>query len=238
MANYHYVHNLWQSVRGTPNNCMFWLFPENGSISERTVNRALIVHTTLQILHLKKYILIFIFAMYQNYPLALILTAFFPSFQINPHWISNSGLRKVVLETFQNGLKNRLRESCYTRTMLLHTRNQSSVTQIVQSLQWQTLQERRTHNKVIMLYRIVNPTGPPFLYPSLDLYATRGHNQQFRRQHCRTLTYKHSFFSECCLHVECPTCNSGCSRFIPEPPDTSHPSLSHQIRILFTRTVV
>ena len=27
---------------GTPNICMFWLFPENGSISERTVNRALI----------------------------------------------------------------------------------------------------------------------------------------------------------------------------------------------------
>ena len=24
---------------GTPNNFMFWLFPENGSISERTVNR-------------------------------------------------------------------------------------------------------------------------------------------------------------------------------------------------------
>ena len=32
---------------GTPNNLMFWLFPENGSISERTVNRALKVHTTL-----------------------------------------------------------------------------------------------------------------------------------------------------------------------------------------------
>ena len=43
------VHNLWQSLvfRGTPNNLMFWLFPENGSISERTVNRALIVYTTL-----------------------------------------------------------------------------------------------------------------------------------------------------------------------------------------------
>ena len=32
---------------GTPNIFMFWLFPENGSISERTVNRALKVHTTL-----------------------------------------------------------------------------------------------------------------------------------------------------------------------------------------------
>ena len=26
------------------------------------------------------------------------------SFQVNPHWISNSGLWEVVLETFQNGL--------------------------------------------------------------------------------------------------------------------------------------
>ena len=48
MAKYHYVHNLWQSVWGTPNIFMFVLFPENGSISERTVSRALIVHTTLQ----------------------------------------------------------------------------------------------------------------------------------------------------------------------------------------------
>ena len=32
---------------GTPNILMFWIFPENGSIAERTVNRALIVHTTL-----------------------------------------------------------------------------------------------------------------------------------------------------------------------------------------------
>ena len=33
---------------GTPNMSMFWLFPENGSISERTVNRALTVHTALK----------------------------------------------------------------------------------------------------------------------------------------------------------------------------------------------
>ena len=42
VANYHYVHNLWQSVQGTPNIYIFWLFPENWSISERTVNRAVI----------------------------------------------------------------------------------------------------------------------------------------------------------------------------------------------------
>ena len=44
------------------------------------------------------------------------------SFQINPHWISNSGLWKVVLYVyFVNGLENWRRESCFIRTMLLHT---------------------------------------------------------------------------------------------------------------------
>ena len=52
MANYDYtyihVHNIYGKVfGGTPNIFMFWLFPENGSISEQTVNMALIVHTTL-----------------------------------------------------------------------------------------------------------------------------------------------------------------------------------------------
>ena len=43
------------------------------------------------------------------------------SFQINPHWISNWGFWKVVLEIFQNCLENCRRESCFTRTMILHT---------------------------------------------------------------------------------------------------------------------
>ena len=53
----------------------------------------------------------------------MILTALFPSKQINPCWISNSGLWKVVQEAYQNGLENwqSSRESCFTRTMLLHT---------------------------------------------------------------------------------------------------------------------
>ena len=72
MANCHYVHNLWQSVRGTPNIFMFWLFPENGSISERTVNRGInSSYNSIKFCINKKTILIFIFAMYQNYPLAL-----------------------------------------------------------------------------------------------------------------------------------------------------------------------
>ena len=58
---------------GDSEHFMFGLFPESGSISEGTVNRALIVHTTLYNSALTQKILIFIFAMYQNYPLALII---------------------------------------------------------------------------------------------------------------------------------------------------------------------
>ena len=48
---------------GSPNIFMFWLFPENGSISERTINRALTVHTTLiKFCINKKYINLFSFS--------------------------------------------------------------------------------------------------------------------------------------------------------------------------------
>ena len=73
-----------------------------------------------------------------------------------------------------------------------------SVTKMLNDLQWQTLQERRAHSKVIMLYRIVHylvaiPASPPYLLlPSSD--TTRGHQFQFRQQHCRIQAYQHSFF--------------------------------------------
>ena len=75
MANYDYVHNLWQSVRGTPDILMFWLFPENGSISEQNWGKQGInssynpVKFWIQKRRKKKRKKI---AMYQNYPLALI----------------------------------------------------------------------------------------------------------------------------------------------------------------------
>ena len=58
---------------GTPNIFMFWLFPENASISERIVNRALTVHTIIFKFYIKKKKKKKknIFAMYRNYPLAL-----------------------------------------------------------------------------------------------------------------------------------------------------------------------
>ena len=57
---------------GAPNIFMFGIFPENGSISERTVNRAY-SYKSMKFCINKAKILIFIFTMYQNYPLALIV---------------------------------------------------------------------------------------------------------------------------------------------------------------------
>ena len=58
---------------GTPNILIFWLIPANGSISERTVIKQGInsSYNPIQFCANKRKILIFIFAMYQNYPLAL-----------------------------------------------------------------------------------------------------------------------------------------------------------------------
>ncbi|XP_072032894.1 uncharacterized protein [Amphiura filiformis] len=78
-----------------------------------------------------------------------------------------------------------------------------SVTQMLENLQWQSLNERRAHNKVTMLYRIVHglvaiPSGPPYFIPATN--TTRGHHLQFRQQHCRIQSYQFSFFpSVICL---------------------------------------
>ena len=95
------------------------------------------------------------------------------------------------------------------RFVMADYNQQSSVTQMLQSLQWQTLYERRAHSKIIMLYRIVHglvaiPAAPPYLFhPSSD--QTRGHNQQFQQQHCRVLSYQHSFFpSTICIWNSLP----------------------------------
>ena len=51
VANYHCVHIITYGkvFRGTPNIFMFWLFSENGSISERIVNRTLICMYFIQL---------------------------------------------------------------------------------------------------------------------------------------------------------------------------------------------
>ena len=60
----------------------------------------------------------------------LILTGKFVSFQINPYWISNSGLWKVVLETFYERPGNPM------KGVLVNTPRQCSRTQVYMWLQW------------------------------------------------------------------------------------------------------
>ena len=60
------------------------------------------------------------------------------------------------------------------RFVMADYRQKSSVTKMLQTLQWQTLQERRAHSKIIMMYRIVHrlvaiPVAPPYLHPSFSM---------------------------------------------------------------------
>ena len=91
---------------GTPNIFMFWLFPENGSILERTVNRALIVNTTLYNSALTTTKNHFHFAMYQNYPLALICKSdSSPLHQHSKERFSSEIIHQIPNILKSNGLK-------------------------------------------------------------------------------------------------------------------------------------
>ena len=72
----------------------------------------------------------------------------------------------------------------------------SSVTPMLNSLNWPTLQRRREQAKAIMMYRIVNGLvaipASQHLVPALS--RTRGHDLRFLQPHNRVQAYKHSFF--------------------------------------------
>lgn len=70
----------------------------------------------------------------------------------------------------------------------------SSVTALLEQLQWPTLQLRRQQAKIIMLHRIIhNFVDIPNLLILTGIF-TRGHNHRFLQPHCRTKTFQHSFF--------------------------------------------
>ena len=74
--------------------------------------------------------------------------------------------------------------------------NTSSVTPMLQQLQWPTLQERRAQAKVYMMYRIVYSLvdiPSSHLTPTLSV---RGHNMKFLIPYARTFTYQRSFFPD------------------------------------------
>ena len=71
VAKYHYVHNLWQSVRGDSKHFdvldISWKWKHFWANCKQGINSS---YNSIKFCINKKYILIFIFAMNQNYPLA------------------------------------------------------------------------------------------------------------------------------------------------------------------------
>ena len=72
----------------------------------------------------------------------------------------------------------------------------SSVTSMLQQLQWQSLQTRRERTQVVMLYRkvyrLVDIPSESYLQPTS--LRTRGHTLRFLVPHIRTTVYKTFLF--------------------------------------------
>ena len=72
----------------------------------------------------------------------------------------------------------------------------SSVTTMIDRLEWENLQQRRIKAKAIMIYRVVHPLVAIDLPPKFSQTgaATMGHKHWYRIPFCRTNVYKESFF--------------------------------------------
>ena len=72
----------------------------------------------------------------------------------------------------------------------------SSVTEMLQKFEWESLEERRAKARVIMCFKIVNnmiqiPKHPYLVHNKLE---TRGHKQKFMVPAVRIMAYQYSFF--------------------------------------------
>ena len=104
-------------------------------------------------------------------------------------------------------------------------RTTSSVTRMLEALQWTELQQRRKRAKVIMLYRIVNHlvaiSPEPYLIPRGVALTTRGHDTRFEDTKSPTIIFSISNpsmerITNCCrncLHI---------GRIQRQPPDSCH----------------
>ena len=74
-----------------------------------------------------------------------------------------------------------------------------SVSHIISSLQWHSLQSRRQRADIILLYRVVHSlVAVPISYlpsPALIRSSRQSNNYKFIEPHCRVNVYQHSFFS-------------------------------------------
>ena len=78
-------------------------------------------------------------------------------------------------------------------------RRTSSVTAMMQQLNWTPLEVRRNNARVVMMYRIVYDLVdiPPAPYlQQTSLYSTRGHSIRFLVPYTRTSVYRNSYFPQ------------------------------------------
>lgn len=102
----------------------------------------------------------------------------------NPHTVQD----KYQLEMVQR----RAARYCTNRY-----HNKSSVTDMLQDLNWETLESRRTKLQLTMLFKIVNDLVdvPADLYLTPAIGKTRArHSKKFQQYQPRTDTFKYSFF--------------------------------------------
>jgi len=88
---------------------------------------------------------------------------------------------------------------------------------MLQKLQWDSLQQRRACNRVLMLYHICN--GLVAIPASAELNSARAHTRgsktRYRQIQCNTNTYSHTFFpTAICIWNTLPV--DGCQL----PPDS------------------
>ena len=85
----------------------------------------------------------------------------------------------------------------YARFVMGDYHYASSVTAMLNQLQWPTLQERRAQFKMVMVYRMIHHQADvlkPLLIPTG--MSLRGHHQQFRVPFARTLIYQKTFLPD------------------------------------------
>ena len=71
-----------------------------------------------------------------------------------------------------------------------------SGSQMISDLGWETLQQRRSDTRLVMMYCIthclVDITASTYLHPST--LSTKGHTLRYTIPFCRTDVYRYSFF--------------------------------------------
>ena len=72
----------------------------------------------------------------------------------------------------------------------------SSTSKMISDLGWESLQQRRSDTRLVMMYRIthclIDITASTYLHPST--LSTRGHTLRYTIPFCRTDVFRHSFF--------------------------------------------